>query len=298
MSGFRWYHVAVAILVPVVLLSAIGGVLAYHQVPEGHVGVETEWDSVTGHIDSPGANWKIPIAQDIQDVEVRPRTYTMAESVGEGEKAQKNDAIEVQTVNGSTVDVDVTIRYRVDADQADTFVEDWSNVDQAEQRLMRPTVRSEMRDEAASVKTSEIYTSEGREALAQAAHQALDDEFEDEPLVLEAVQVRKVNLPDEIDRALDEKEIAKQRAQVETERIEQEEARAEQARVEAQGEADVIEIQGDALRSNEIVLDSRMIDAYDEGTIFVTDGDQGIMLDGTQAGQTNSSTVPSAPGDD
>jgi regulator of protease activity HflC (stomatin/prohibitin superfamily) len=218
----------------------------------------------------------------------------MSQTEGEGQRSQA-DAIAVKTVNGTTVQVDVTVRYRINASQADTFVEDWNNEDQMESRLIRPTIRSDLRDEASDIQTSDIYTREGREALTETAQESLNEEFSDEPIVLEEVQVRNIDLPDSIDQTLDEKEQAKQQVEVERERIEQEEARAEQRRVEAQGEADVIDIRGNALENNTVVLQARMIEAYDEGTMFVTDGGQEIIVQAPEG--ANNSTAGSQPDD-
>jgi len=269
-------------LIPIVALALIGGVLAYEQVPEGHEGVTLEWGAVTGETLAPGAHWKIPVMQDVQPVEVRPRTYTMSQTRGEGDKSRA-DAITVKTVNGSSVQVDVTIRYRIDADQADTFVRDWNNERQMERRLIRPTIRSDLRDEASDIQTSEIYTQGGRTALQETARESLREEFGGEPIVLEEVQIRNIDLPDSIDAALDRKEEAKQQVQIEQERIKQERARAEQQRVQAQAEADVIRIRGNALDNNSVVLQARLIEAYDEGTVFVTGGSQQLILDASAA---------------
>ena len=274
------------------------GLLAYKQVPEGHVGVTKEWGAVTGETLGPGAHWKIPVMQGVQNVEIRPRTYTMGDTRGEGDRGQQRDAVVVQTVNGTTVRVDVTVRYRVIRDEGDAFVIQWNNVQQMEQRLIRPTVRSELRDEAADIQTSSIYTSTGREALAVAAREVLVTEFEDEAIRLEAVQVRDVDLPDRVDQALDDKEVAKQQVQVEQEKIEQERARAEQRRVEARGEADVIETRGEALRRNPVVLRARYIEALDDGTVYVVPSDGGtpVILDTSGAGNATVATPPAAGG--
>jgi len=269
-------------LIPIVALALIGGVLAYEQVPEGQEGVTLEWGAVTGETLAPGAHWKIPVMQDVQPVEVRPRTYTMSQTRGEGDKSRA-DAITVKTVNGSSVQVDVTIRYRIDADQADTFVRDWNNERQMERRLIRPTIRSDLRDEASDIQTSDIYTQGGRTALQETARESLREEFGGEPIVLEEVQIRNIDLPDSIDAALDRKEEAKQQVQIEQERIKQERARAEQQRVQAQAEADVIRIRGNALDNNSVVLQARLIEAYDEGTVFVTGGSQQLILDASAA---------------
>jgi regulator of protease activity HflC (stomatin/prohibitin superfamily) len=268
-----------AYAVVALLLVATGGAVAsYEQVGEGHVGVEKEWGAVTGNTHEPGANWIAPW-KGVQRVEVRPRTYTMSDTSGEGEKEARRDSVVVQTINGTTVRVDVTVRYRVDPDRADDFVRQWRNVEQAEERLIRPTVRSKLRDEAAAVPTTDIYTAGGRERLAAAATVALEQEFAGEALVLETVQVRAVDLPAEYDKALDAKEVAKQRVQEKEYEVQQERKEAERKRIEAEANADVIEIEGGALRDNPEVLIQQQIAAQENAnTIYVPVGDDGLPM--------------------
>lgn len=295
-----WGRIAAMAMVPIVILALIGGAMAYHQVPEGHAGVETQWGAVTGNIDEPGAMFKVPIAQGVQNVETRPRTYTMAQEVDEGKK-EDADAVGVKTVNGSTVQVDITVRYRIKHDEADQFVKEWNNEQQMESRLIRPTVRTQLRDEASSLQTTgpgSIYTTEGRNALEETVIEALRSEFRDQPIVLEAVQIRNIDLPDEIDRTLDEKEQAKQQVEVEKQKVKQEEQKAEQKRVQADADAEVIRIKGEALRDNEVVLQDRYIEALKEGgAIYVVpeDGSAPFLIEASESG--NSTVTPAGPGD-
>lgn len=271
-------------------LLAVGVGLSYQQVPAGNEGVVKQFGAVTGDTRESGAHLVIPGVQTIQNVETRPRTYTMSNTTDEGNRASP-DAITVKTVNGSSVDVDLTVRYRIDPAQADGFVRTWNDEPQLEQRLIRPTVRSVLRDEASSLRTTgdgAIYKTASREQLGQVTRAALETAFEEEPVILEAVQIRNVGLPTDIDQALDAKEEAKQRVQVEQERIQQEEARAEQQRVQAQAEADVIRIKGESLRENEIVLQERYIQALQGGSVFVvgsggSDGGVPVILDASGA---------------
>lgn len=265
----------------VLILGLLTGLLAYRQVPEGHAGVEKQWGAVTGNTLDPGAHWKVPVMTTIQAVETRPRTYTMSATEREGEKSRA-DAITVKTINGSSVNIDVTIRYRINPSEADTFVEDWNREGQMEQRLIRPTIRTVLRDEASSLQTTgenAIYTQRGRAALEEAALEALRQEFADEPIVLEAVQIRNIDLPEQIDQTLDQKEQAKQQVQVEQEKVRQEEARAEQKVVQAEADARAIDIRGEALRENRVVLQQRYIEALKQGdTIYVPTDSGGITL--------------------
>ncbi|ERG98295.1 MAG: SPFH domain, Band 7 family protein [Haloquadratum sp. J07HQX50] len=286
-----------AVSVGFALLLVVGllaGLLAYRQVPEGSAGVEKEWGAVTGTTLTPGAHWKVPVMTTIQSVDIRPRTYTMSATEGEGDRTRA-DSITVKTVNGSSVDVDVTIRYRINPSEADTFVEDWNQEQQMEELLIRPTIRTVLRDEASGLQTTgtnAIYTQTGRAALEGAALEALRLEFEDEPITLESVQIRNINLPDQIDQTLDRKEQAKQEIEVEKEKIRQEEARAEQRIVQAEADAEAIEIRGEALRENQVVLEQRYIEALKEGeTVYVPTDSGGITLTRDVSAGANSATT-------
>lgn len=265
---------ALALVAMVLILAAT----SYAQVGTGHVGVERQFGAVTGTTYDEGPHITPPWVR-VQTVETRPRTYTMADTEGEGDRAERRDAVVVQTVNGTTVRADITVRYRVDDDRTDEFVREWATVEQMEQRLIRPTVRSELRDEAANIQTSNIYTSVGREALATAATTALEDEFGDEPIVLEVVQVRDVQLPGTYEQALNDKEIAKQRVQEKEFEVQQERQEAERKRVEAEANADVIRIEGQALRDHpEILVQQQIAAQANATTVYVPVGNDGLPL--------------------
>ena len=268
--------VGVALLM---VFSLVGVALAYQQVDEGHAGVEKNWGAVNGNVADSGAHFVVPIMTTLQEVEIRPRTYTMSQTRGEGAKSEA-DAINVKTLDGATAAVDITVRYRINEEDADVFVSEWNNEQQMEKRLIRPTIRSVLRDEASDIQTSEIYTQEGRTALSETGKAALNEEFAGQPIVLEAVQVRNIDLPDEIEKRLEEKEEAKQQIQIEEQKVLQEEQRAEQRIVQAEAEAEEIRIQGNALENNPKVLDLRRIEALKEGeTIYVPYGEgSGVTL--------------------
>lgn len=293
----RFARIAVISVVALLVLGVLAG--GYHQVPEGHVGVQKSFGAVTGTELSPGAHLIVPVKDTVQDVEIRPRTYTMANTQGEGDKPARADAVVVQSINGTTVEIDLTVRYRVQANDTATFVTQWRTVEQAEERLIRPSIRSQLRDEAAGIQTSEIYTSSGRERLGAAAQEKLESAFEGEALVLEEVQVREVDLPESYDQALNEKEIAKQEVQKKEFEIQQARKEKERQEVRAEADARAIEIRGEALRENPIVLRQQYIQSIDasDKVILATD-DEGtpiILQTGGAGASTNETDLDTGP---
>lgn len=271
--------IAVALVIALML-----GVASYEQVGEGHVGVERVFGDVTGATYDPGPHFVAPWVG-VQNVEVRPRTYTMSDTEGEGEQAQRQDAIQVQSADGTTHRVDVTIRYRVDAAEADVFVTQWRQIPQLETRLIRPTVRDEVRAEAAAISQDLIWKKEGRERLSTAAHDALEREFAEEAIVLEAVQIRDVSVPPQLRDEYNKREVAQAEAIRKQHEIEVAKLEAERKREVARGNADVIAIEGQAIRENPQILTLRYIEAIKPtDKVIVAGGGAGqspIILDAT-----------------
>jgi regulator of protease activity HflC (stomatin/prohibitin superfamily) len=217
----------------------------------------------------------------------------MSQTTGEGDQSRA-DAVSVRTANGSAVAVDITIRYRIDADNADSFVSEWNNERQMEQRLIRPTVRSTLRDEASSLQTTgpgSIYTQEGRQALENTTVDALEREFDSQAIILESVQIRNIDLPDSIDQTIDERESAEQEVEIAQQEVLEAEAAAEQQIVEAeadaeediiaaQADANATRIRGEALDEYPIVLTQQEIQALESSeTVYVPVGDgSGLTL--------------------
>ncbi|MDQ2071571.1 prohibitin family protein [Haloarcula sp. NS06] len=288
----RGLRIGVSVVVALAVAIALFG--GYHQVPEGHVGVQKSFGAVTGDQLQPGAHIIVPVKDSVQDVEIRPRTYTMANTEGEGDRPSQADAVTVQTINGTTVDIDITVRYKIQESDASGFVTEWRTVGQAEERLIRPSVRSQLRDEAAGIQTSEIYTNDGRERLGDAAQQKLESAFEGEALVLEEVQVRTVDLPDSYDQALNDKEIAKQRVEEKKFEIQQAERDKERQEIQAEADARVIEIRGEALRDNPVVLKQQYVQSIDDSdkVILATDDDGTPII--LQTGRSRGGNTSSA----
>jgi regulator of protease activity HflC (stomatin/prohibitin superfamily) len=251
----------------------------------------------------------MPIQQSVQDIEVRPRTYTMVDAQGEGNQENRRDAIEVQSINGTTFRVDVAVQYSIEAENASTFVEEWNNVNQVERRLIRQTVRSSIRDVGGSIQSSNIFTSSGREQLESAATESLRQRFSDEPLVLENVYIRNVAIPDAYQESLNQKEIAKQEVQREQQRVRQQELQAQRQLIRARANAQERLIGANATaRSNYIVsqsLNSEVL-AYlytqsldRSNTVYIPMGEGGLptyLNVQTNGTGINESAIPSGVG--
>lgn len=263
----------VGALALLLLAAPVAGLLAWEPVEEGNVKVVKKWGATTGTVFEPGAHFVNPVSQSTSSLSVRPQSYTMSAQQGEGQRTG-DDAIRVLTEDGLRTDIDVTVRYRVDASKAVDFYRKYRTLDTAEERLIRPSIRSVLRTEAGRLPVTEIYTGEGQTKLKLAAEQELSDEFSNDGLILEAVQIRNVELPSEYAKAVEQKEITEQRRQQKQSELEVEKLEAERKKIEAQGEADANRIVSESL-TNE-VLAQQYIQKLDEtDTVYIPVGGEG-----------------------
>lgn len=287
----NWVRIAALAAIPVAIVLLVGAVLAIQTVPAGHVGVEKGWaGDTTGNTYEEGTHFINPL-HSVDRVECRPRTYTMADTQGQGKESQRKDAVIVDSVNGTVHRVDVTIRYTVNCNRAVEFVDRWGSESQLEHRLIRPDARSDIRDRGAAIESDTIYKQPGREALSQTAAETLHANFEDEPVQLQAVKIREVTIPKGLRNALSQKEQAKVEIEKKEHEIKQEQKEAERKRIEAEADAEVVRIRGEALSENPIVLKQQYIDALQNGeTVYVVpdDGSTPVFLQAEAQGGNES----------
>jgi regulator of protease activity HflC (stomatin/prohibitin superfamily) len=284
--------VVVGVVALLVVATPVVGLLAWEPVQEGNVKVVTQFGAATGATLGPGAHLINPVTQSTRSLSVRPQSYTMSSKQGEGER-NRDDAIQVLTEDGLQVNVDVTVRYRIDTAQAVGFYRQYRTLDNAEERLIRPSIRSVLRTEAGRLSVTRIYTGEGQTELKVAAERELGDEFADAGIVLEAVQIRNVELPDQYAQAVEQKEITEQRRQQKQDELEVERLEADRKRIKAEGTAEANRIVSRSLSRE--VLTRQYIEQLDSSDVVYipvgSDGYPQFVRNVEPNGRVNASTA-------
>lgn len=262
----------------VLITVLVGGAMAWNPVDQGEVDVVKEWGDSTGETIEPGAAWITPFKESTATIETRPQTYTMSATSGEGDgQTSQDDSVEVLTNDGVSVDVDISVRYRVITDDADTFYDEYKSNSQAQERLIRPTTRSVLRTEGGDIDTSDIYTGVGQDQMRNAVRVALDKETEGTGIEIEAVQIRRIHLPAQYADAVEKKEVEKQNIEKKKNSVKVAKAEAERKRVEAEGEAEANRIVAESLKNNKELIQVKYIEALSNGeTIYV--GESSVAL--------------------
>ena len=203
------------------------------QIDAGEIGVQSLFGKVQDEILSSGLNMVNPL-MDIRSIDVRTQNYTMSGVHNEGDVAG-DDAIRVLTADGLEVVIDLTVLYRVQANQAPKIVReigyDFKNV------VVRPITRTKIRDNAVYYTAVDLYSLK-RDEFQTRIFKTIEENLKVRGLVLEQLLVRNISLPASVKGSIEEKIKAEQEAQKMQYVLQKEKQEAERKRVEAQGIAD------------------------------------------------------------
>ena len=203
------------------------------QIDAGQIGVQSLFGKVQDDILSSGLNFVNPL-MDIKSIDVRTQNYTMSGVHNEGDVAG-DDAIRVLTADGLEVVIDLTVLYRVQANQAPKIIReigyDFKNI------VVRPITRTKIRDNAVYYTAVDLYSIK-RDEFQTRIFKTIEENLKSRGLVLEQLLVRNISLPASVKGSIEEKIKAEQDAQKMQYVLQKEKQEAERKRVEAQGIAD------------------------------------------------------------
>lgn len=236
-------------------------------VPPGRAGVVVLFGKVGPDPLPSGLHFINPFAQ-VVELEVRTRNYTMSGTHDEGTR-RGDDSIAVITSDGLTVKLDVTVLYALDlAKTPEIYRTLGENV---EERLIRSEIRSAIRDSAANLQATELYSVK-RQGFVDQVVKVLTSSFQKRGILLEQVLLRDVKLPDQITKAINDKIAADQEAQKMAFVLQKEKQEAERKRIEAEGQARAQQIVSQSLTPQ--ILEYQRIQALRDigakGNLIVT----------------------------
>lgn len=189
-------------------------------VPAGHVGVKVLFGKVEQKTLSAGIHLVNPL---VKVHEMTVRTQQISEDAN------------VPSKEGLSVNLDVTILYALNPDEAATVYRtigpNYENV------IIVPSLRSVVRGVTAGYEAKALYTAE-REALANMMMEQLKPSVEARGITLERVMLRSVKLPAILATAIEKKLEAEQQAEQMKFVLDREKQEAERKRIEAKGISD------------------------------------------------------------
>lgn len=247
-SGGRIWKIGIALAFAAICLILLS--MSWKTIPPGYVGIafNKATNKVTTGALEPGWTLINPFTTAIKEYPVTIQTYVMVRESNEGSTVG-DDSIKVQSSEGQQLNLDVSVQYRVDRNQAAALYAEWGGqgLDVIEPQVVRQQTRSAITNVAALYSWEEISGSK-RVELADKVSEQIRGELARRFLVLEDFVIREVHLPDNLKTALENKITAQQAAEKQRYELEQAQIKAEQDKVVAEGQANAqrASAQGDA----------------------------------------------------
>lgn len=233
-------------------------------IDAGEIGVYSLFGKVRDQEIYSGFHLINPLAN-ITRMSIRTENYTMSKVVDEGQKAG-DDSISVLTKEGLMVTMDITILYHLDPTKAHTIYKELGVA--YEDKIIRPEVRTVIRDTTSQYEAKDIY-SEKRAEATQKIKDAIAEKLNPRGIITEDVLVRNVDLPADLAQSIQQKLQAEQEAQKYDFILQKEKKEADRKRIEAAGQRDSQKIINESLTTNYLYYQyiSQLKDR--QGTIYV-----------------------------
>lgn len=201
---------------------------SYERVPDGNVGILTEWGRVTGEL-SPGFHWKNPISEDVILIEIRERRSSPAMSV---------------SAQGVAISATVSFNWAVRPDAARRIFVEYKSVAQFEERAVIPIFQQAVKSVIGAVSVSDLIRTRGE--VASRVEIEVRKAMERLPIAVSSLQIDDFSLPPSILAAAENRVKAEQDTEAAEQRLRLQAVEAQQAVQLAEAEAQATEARANA----------------------------------------------------
>ncbi len=202
-------QIAIAVIAVVILILFLN---PFVTIESGQVGIKKTFGEYSYRELEPGIHLIVPIVQSVQKVDVRVQTINYTTSgTREGKGLVRRKPIQVLDQRGLPIVIELTVQFRLIKDKASETVERWG-LDWSE-KIINPTVREVVRDVVGSYPAEIIPTK--RQEIAVGISDKIKErikEISEDAVSIVGVQLRNVELPNEIAQKIKEVQVAKQEA--------------------------------------------------------------------------------------
>ena len=202
-------------------------------IDPGKVGVKTLFGKVDNDVLPSGLHLINPLV-DVTTFDIKTQNYTMSGVTTEGQK-EGDDAIRILSADGLEVTIDLSVLFRLKADQA-PFVLQNIGPDYVD-KIVRPVSRTAIRDNAVYYEAVALYSTK-RQEFQDKIYKTIGESFAKRGIELQQLLVRNITLPQSVRTTIESKINAEQDAQKMQFVLQKERQEAEQKRIQAQGIAD------------------------------------------------------------
>ncbi len=206
-----------------VLLLLMFGSKLYKTVPVGHVAVATIFGKIVEKSYSEGIHLPVNPLYAWHEFDVREKSHK--------EQAQVPSQDQLQT------SIDVSVQYRLNGANVATMLQTTGGMQQLLDVQLVPKLRSLLREQGKTIKRAEdFFLEETQDKLQTALLSGLQEYLAPKGVIVSAVLIRDITLPNFITKAIESKKEREQ--EVEKQKAELERFRTEQQQLVAQAEAE------------------------------------------------------------
>jgi len=246
------------VIVIVVVLSVLWASIA--TVPAGHKGVLTTFGKVSNEVLPEGMSFKAPWNK-VHDVSIQQATV--------------NDKTGCYSSDQQQLEISYAVLYRTPEAKVVALFREYPG--DPFLNLIKPRVEESLKKVVSTMRAEDSIKERGRvkEETLQKVMEALDG-----LLTINDLVITNIDLSDELERAIERKQVAEQQALAMDYELKREEKAAEIQVIKATAEAEAISIRGEALTKSPTVVLLNAIDKWDgkAPATLVVGSDTGISL--------------------
>lgn len=198
------------IVITVFTVSFIWG--GFFTVPEGHVGIVKRFSEAKEQV-GPGLNWKLPYMDSVEEMEVRTR------------KNFENN-IPVATAEQMSSSAAISVNWTVVTPEAINVFRNYGGLEQFENRILDPRIRSGAKDAIAKYTAEEIIRN--RNVVIGKIQSNITESMTGLPIVIDSIQLEDIAFPNTYTEAIEAKQVALQESIKEKHKLEKQRLVAQQ----------------------------------------------------------------------
>lgn len=231
----------IAALVIIILVIAA---FPFALISAGERGVVLRWGAVNRVLDE-GLHWRTPIAEKVKKLEVRTQKFE-----ADASSASKD----LQTVHTK-----VALNFHLVPEQVGKL---WAEIgEDYSDRVISPAIQESVKAATAKFTAEELITK--RELVKDAIVAELKERLTPYHLLVETLNLTDFDFSPQFNQAIEAKVTAEQSALAAKNKLEQVKFEKEQRIAQAQGEAEAIRIQAEALRENSQLIQLEAVKRWD-----------------------------------
>lgn len=211
------------------VIVAIAAFLSIYTIQEGHVGVVKRFGKAVEQVD-PGIHAKVPFVDFVEEIEVRQRKNV--------------EELSAATQNQLPIRASVSINWTVDRSSAMELFIRYGGLDQFENRILDPKLRSAAKAALAKFPADQLIRN--RQAAVAEIMANMTNALAEFPVTINSPQLENIVLPERYMEAVQAKEQARENAEREKHILAQQQTQAQQKVNTAKAEAEAKRLAADA----------------------------------------------------